>query len=184
MGRFRAAPYAKALHQVVLAETPEREDEVVAELGRLHEAFAEVPDLTRVLVTPMVAPEVKASILDQVMDLLKVAEPTRRFMHVLQRHYRIEHLKAVLDAFRDAVDRRAGRVRAAVEVAGAAGHEERQAIVDALAGVTGADVLAEFKRRPELLAGFRATVGSRVFDGSLVGQLEQLRRRIVTEQNT
>ena len=183
MGRFRATPYAKALQQVVLAECPEREDQVVAELARVGKAFAEVPDLGRVLVTPMVAPDVKATILDQVMDLLEIGEPTRRFLHVMRNHYRLEHLDAVTAAFRDAVDRRAGRVRASVEIAGEAAHDERRAIVAALAALTEADVQADFHRRPELLAGFRATIGSQVFDGSLVGQLEQLRRRIATEQN-
>ena len=53
---------------------------------------------------------------------------------------------------------------------------------EALSRVTESAVFAEFEQAPELLAGFRATVGSRVFDGSLVGQLEQLRRRITSEQ--
>jgi len=44
-------------------------------------------------------------------------------------------------------------------------------------------VFADFEHSPELLAGFRATVGSRVFDGSLTGQLEQLRRNIASEQS-
>ncbi len=182
MGRFRAAPYAKALHAVVLSSAPEREEGVTADLERLSQAFAAVPDLNRVLVTPVVAPEVKAVILDQVLDALAIEEPTRRFIHVVQRHYRTEHLAKILDAYSGLVDRRHGRVHARVEIASPLQERERRAIVDALSRVTEAAVFADFEHSPELLAGFRATVGSRVFDGSLTGQLEQLRRNIASEQ--
>jgi F-type H+-transporting ATPase subunit delta len=182
MGRFRAASYAKALHEVVLSSAPEREEGVTTDLERLSQAFAAVPDLHRVLVTPVVAPDVKAAILEEVLDELGIEEPTRRFCHVVQRHYRTGHLDEILRAYRNLVDRRHGRIRARVEMAAPAEESERRAIVEALSRVTESAVFAEFEQAPELLAGFRATVGSRVFDGSLVGQLEQLRRRITSEQ--
>lgn len=182
MGRFRAAPYAKALHEVVLDSAPEREEGVTTDLERLSRAFAAVPDLHRVLVTPVVAPDVKAAILEEVLDALAIEEPTRRFIHVVQRHYRTEHLDQILLAYRGLVDRRHGRVRARVEIATPADERERRAIVEALSRITESVVFADFEHAPELLAGFRATVGSRVFDGSLVGQLEQLRRSITSEQ--
>ena len=42
--------------------------------------------------------------------------------------------------------------------------------------MVGAEVVAEFEENPELLAGFRVQVGSKVFDGSLVGQVDRLSR--------
>ena len=52
----------------------------------------------------------------------------------------------------------------------------RRALVDALEKVLGTDVVADFVEKPELLGGFRVQVGSKLFDGSLSGQLNQLGR--------
>ena len=42
-------------------------------------------------------------------------------------------------------------------------------------------VVADFEDNPELLAGFRVQVGSKVFDGSLVGQVDRLSREMLRE---
>jgi F0F1-type ATP synthase delta subunit len=59
---------------------------------------------------------------------------------------------------------------------------ERKTILAAMAAAADTEVVADFVERPELLAGFRIQIGSRVFDGSLTGQLEQLSRQIMSEQ--
>jgi len=100
MGRFRPGPYAKALHLVVVDRAPEREEAVGGELERLAEAFRQVPDLRKVFLTPMVRPEQKTALLDEVLDALGIQEPTRRFAHVLQRHYRIQEIERIVGAYR------------------------------------------------------------------------------------
>lgn len=177
MGRFRATPYAKALHEVVLDQCPERVEEVVGELEGLAAALAAVPDFDRVLVTPMVAVETKTEILDQVLDLLGVVEPTRRFAHVVQRHYRMEHMPRIAEVYRELVDRGLGRTRASVEVPVELDHAHQAKLIAVLEGAVQSTVVADFIANPELLAGFRVQIGSKVFDGSLVGQLKQLSRQ-------
>ena len=100
---------------------------------------------------------------------------------MVQQHYRMEHMRDIAIAYRELVDRAAGRTRASIEVAGELSEEERRRIVGALARVVGVDVVASFENRPELLAGFRVQVGSKVFDGSLVGQVDRLSRESLTE---
>jgi F-type H+-transporting ATPase subunit delta len=181
MSRFRAIPYARALEQVVRARCPERAEEVVGELERVAAAVAQVPDLLRVLVTPMVDPETKTAILDQVLDALAVVEPARRLVHVVQRHYRMEHAAQIAAAYRELVDRAQGRTRTRVEVARALSLTQQRKLVAAVEHVVGGSVVAEVVERPELLAGFRVQVGSRVFDASLKGQLERLSQTAVGE---
>ena len=77
----------------------------VSELASVAEAFASVPDLQRVLVVPTVPPETKTAILDAVLSELGVSDVIRRFVHVVQQHYRTAHLTDIESAFRDAVDR-------------------------------------------------------------------------------
>ncbi len=182
MARFRAIPYARALHGVLTGEGPAVAERAIEELAAVAEAIRVVPELVRVMVTPTVPPDTKTVILEQVLERLGIGTTTRRFVHVLQRHYRLEKMPEILAAYREEVDRALGRVRARIELAAPAADPETDRLVAVLEDVVHATVVAKFVEKPELLAGFRAQVGSKVFDGSLVGQIDQLRRQAGGEQ--
>ena len=181
VARFRAMPYAKALFEVVKASGPGRLEEVASELDRVAEVVRTVPEFQRALTTPTVPVESKSSILEAVLDELQITEPTRRFLHVVQQHYRMEHMADIAATFRDLVDRSEGRTRATVEVASSLDPQAQQQIEGTLTRALGGDVVADFAINPELLAGLRVQVGSKVFDGSLAGQVDRLSRETITE---
>jgi F-type H+-transporting ATPase subunit delta len=181
MARFRALPYAKAFHEVVTAADPSRAEDLVDELERVAAALEAVPEFHKVLITPMIVPEVKSQILDAVLDQLEISAQTRRFLHVVQRHYRMVHMRHIAEVYRDLVDRAAGRTRARVEFAGTLGEAGRRGITTVMTELLGSDVIADFEDKPELLAGFRVQVGSKVFDGSLVAQVDRLSREMSRE---
>lgn len=176
MSGFRAAPYAKALFSV--AANDAAADAMVGELQRAAESLRQVPELLKVMVTPMVSPEVKTGILERVLDVLEIKQPVRRFVHVVQQHYRLEHMSDIVTAYSAIVDRALGRVHATVSTAGALAEKDRVVLLAAMKEVVGADIAADFVEEPELIAGFKVQVGSKVFDGSLAGQLAQLGRQI------
>jgi F-type H+-transporting ATPase subunit delta len=182
MARFRALPYAKALFSVVFGDDPQRAEAVAEELDRVAAAGDSVPEFHRVLVTPMVAVEVKTKILDAILDALDIGQPTRRFLHVVQHNYRMQHMPDIATAYRELVDRKRGRVRARVETATALEEVERRRLIDAISAFEGATVVADFEANRDLLGGFKLQVGSRVFDGSLAGELDRLSKEIEIEQ--
>ncbi len=182
MGRFRALPYAKALLAVVQEEDPNRAEAVADELDLVASALKAVPDFHRVLVTPMVSTDAKTAILDSVLDALEIGHPTRRFLHVVQHHYRMQHMSDIAAAFRERVDHSLGRARARVQTAIVLAEDERRRLVAAMAELEGATVVADFEATPELLGGFKLQIGSRVFDGSLAGELDRLSKKIEIEQ--
>ena len=182
MSRFRAIPYAKALLAVVEDQAPERKEAVADELDVVAAAFAAVPEFERVLVTPMIPVDTKTAILDSVLDALEIEEPVRRFLHVVQHHYRMQHIADIAETYRKLVDQSLGRVRARVETVVPLDESERRRLVEVVSAVEGATVVADFQARPELLGGFRLQVGSRVFDGSLAGELDRLSQEIKIEQ--
>jgi F-type H+-transporting ATPase subunit delta len=182
MARFRALPYAKALLEVVQKQDPQAAEKVAAELDAVAAALAEVPDFLRVLVTPMVDPERKTKILDAVLDELGTSALTRRFLHVVQSHYRMVHMRDIAGAYRELVDRSMGRVRARIETTGELPPDERERLVAAVSAFEGSSVVADFVANRNLLGGFKLQVGSRVFDGSLAGELDRLSRQIEIEQ--
>lgn len=174
MSSFRAAPYVKALFEV--AGSGSAAEAMVGPLDRVAAAVHEVPELQRVMVSPLVPPDVKEKVLDRVLDALEITGPIRRFVAVVQGHYRLEHMDDIATGFRAMVDRSLGRVHAKVEIASALDQTGRQALLGALQKVLGTNVVAEFVENPDLLGGFRIQVGSKLFDGSLAGQLNQLGR--------
>ena len=182
MGRFRAVPYAKALLAVVQKEDSSRAEKVAEELDGVAAALKAVPEFHDVLVTPMVSVEEKTKILDAVLDSLEIGEPTRRFLHVVQHHYRMQHMTDIAAAFRELVDQSLGRTRARVETAIDLDEGSRRRLVDAISAVEGAKVVADFEANRDLLGGFKLQVGSRVFDGSLAGELDRLSKEIEIEQ--
>jgi F-type H+-transporting ATPase subunit delta len=129
----------------------------------------------------MVSPQTKAEILESVLDSLQVTQPTRRFLQVVQQHYRMEHMRDIATVYRELVDRAKGRLRATIEVAVELEVEQQRQIVRVLAQVLGFEIAPQFITRPELLAGFRAQVGSKLYDGSLVGQVDRLSRQTFRE---
>jgi F-type H+-transporting ATPase subunit delta len=130
----------------------------------------------------MVAVEVKTQILAAVLDALEIGEPSRRFLHVVQQHYRMEHMNDIAATYRELVDQSLGRTRARVETAIELAHSEQRRLVDAISEVEGATVVADFEANRDLLGGFKLQVGSRVFDGSLAGELARLSKDIEIEQ--
>jgi len=182
MGRFRAVPYAKALLAVVQKEDPARAEDVAEELDGVAAALKAVPEFHDVLVTPMVSVEAKTKILDAVLDAIEIGEPTRRFLHVVQHHYRMQHMTDIAIAYRELVDQSLGRTRARVETASELDEGSRRRLVDAISAFEGATVVADFEANRDLLGGFKLQVGSRVFDGSLAGELDRLSKEIEIEQ--
>lgn len=174
MSNFRATPYVKALFEA--AGSGSAAEAMTDSLDRMAEALREVPELQRTMVSPLVRPEVKTRILDQVLDALGIDGPVLRFVHIVQSHYRLEHMDSIASGFRAKVDRSLGRVHARIEVASALDEPARLALLEALRKVLATDVVADFVETPELLGGFRVQVGSKLFDGSLAGQLNQLGR--------
>jgi len=181
MSRFRATPYAKAFHQIMRASGSDGQD-AVPELEAVAAAVAEVPQFLQVLVTPMISPEKKTELLEQVLQALDVSDLVRKFVHVIQQHYRMEHMAQIAEVYRELVDRSLGRVRARIEVPVALSKRQQQQLTKVIESAVAAQVVAEVSTNPDLLAGFRIQVGSKVFDGSLVGQLEQLRHQRHFEQ--
>lgn len=182
MARFRAMPYAKALHEVVQKDAPGRAEDVLAELDVMVEVLEAVPDLHRALVVPTVPVETKDKIFAEVLERLEIKAPTRRFLEVVQHHYRLQHIAAIRDTYRELIDRSLGRRRAQVEVVTDLDQAQKDEILAVMSQASGEKIIADFTHRPELLAGFRIQIGSKVFDGSLTGQLERLSRQIMSEQ--
>ncbi len=74
-----------------------------------------------------------------------------------------------------------GLVRADITSAQDLTDQQRRAVQAELGHLTGKQMRLEYKVDPALIGGLIARIGSTVYDGSVRGQLDALRRRLTAE---
>lgn len=172
-----AEPYARALLEV-LEERAERE-QCEEEIGALARAVRAAPPLRFFLRSPLVEREAKERAL--LRALPGAGDITRRFLAVLVRRGRADLLPEVAAAYERLRDERRGVVVAEVTTAVPLGREAEERCAEALRRATKREVRLRPAHDPALIGGMRTRIGSQVFDGSVRGRLETLRRRLVGE---
>ncbi len=173
MSRRIARPYAAALFAVLEGEGVAALRAVEGQLAAVAELFRREPRLLRVFEVPSVSLAAKRELLAKIGAALDLRVQTRRMLAALAQHLRLRYTPEVVSAFRDLVDRKEGMVRGRLELPTEPAPEQVATLASALTRVVGARVELEPVVRRELLAGFIARVGSRVFDGSVRSQLRR-----------
>lgn len=171
-----ARPYAQALLAVAGGI-----DEAVAvrdQLRALKDAMEAVPGIGKMAANPAVPMEGKRRILRQLAERLGLGDLALRFVELLLSNYRLRYLPVVLEALEAEVNRRLGVAIARVTTAHPLDDEETERLRSALAGKLDRRVDLELAVDPSLIAGFRARVGSTLYDASLQGQLDRLAERM------
>ena len=171
--------YASALADVVLAASSGlKPAEAVEQVRSISETIEASPELRAVLATPAISAQRKRAVIRTIAEKAGAAPVIRNFLLVLSDHRRIAGLPEMLDAFEMALDHRLGLVRAEVRSAFPLSDEQRNQLVRDLSAMTGAEVRVRVDVDPRLIGGVAVQLGSKVFDGSVRGQLAGLRERL------
>jgi F-type H+-transporting ATPase subunit delta len=167
--------YARALADLAGSA---RVDEVAAELDRFAQVLKESADLHTAMESPAVSPARKRAVVARMAEVLPLSDLTRRFLFVVIGHRRAALVSDIREAYEQVMDERLGVVRASVGSARPLVGAEREQVLASLARLTGKQVRARFEVREELVGGVLARIGSTVYDGSVKGQLEALKKRL------
>jgi F-type H+-transporting ATPase subunit delta len=171
--------YANALVDVVLsAASGLKPAEAVEQLRWLNGSIQESPQLRAVLATPAISATRKRAVIKDIANAIGVATVIRNFMLVLSDHHRVAGLPEIVVAFEMALDSRLGLVRAEVKSAYDLTEQQRNDLMKELSAVGGAEVRVRVEVDPSLIGGVSVRLGSKVFDGSVRGQLTELRERL------
>jgi F-type H+-transporting ATPase subunit delta len=177
-----ASRYARALVDVATAQDAAVDPRQVAEqLNAFDATLRSSGDLRNILLSPAVAPARKRAVVGRLGETLGMARLVRNFLFVVIDHRRIEMLDEIRAAFETALDERMGVVRADVASAAPMTDAEEQAIAAQLARLSGKRVRPEFAVDGNLIGGVTARIGSTIYDGSVRGQLQALRRKMTAE---
>lgn len=174
-----ANQYAKALMDVVSRPgAPLAAEAALAQIDAFADALAGSPELKGVLLSPAVSRAVKRRALKRVGTLLGLDQVVLSFLDVIAVRRRVGLFPLIAAAFRAQIDERNGIVRAQVAAARQLSERQQAELSAALVRLTGKQVLCDYTVEPSLAGGLTVRIGSTVYDGSVQGQLEILRRRL------
>jgi F-type H+-transporting ATPase subunit delta len=175
--RTAATRYARALFEVSVQENAD----VAAVDGSLS-AFAALlrthEHLNRVLLNPAVPAPRKRAAVAELVKLAPPPPPVSKLLLLLAERDRLGILPDLVDAFRQRVLNYQNVVRAEVTTAAPLDPEAARAIERKLAAATGRNVTLATSVDPSIIGGIVTRVGSTVYDGSISGQLDRMKKRL------
>jgi len=171
--------YANALADVVLSpNSGVQPAEALEQLRSFDAAVESSQDLRSVLASPAIPVARKRAIIKDIAGRLGLGNVTRNFVLVVSDHRRAAGMAQILDAFEMLLDERLGFVRAQVNSAFELNEQQQGELSGQLGQLAGGSVRMRFTVDPELIGGVTARIGSKVYDGSVRGQLAAMRTRL------
>lgn len=184
MRRAVARRYAEALFDVINASSRGRDVELVkGELARFVQAWEQCRDLLRALESPAVSRLAKDRVIRRLANVLEISPLVRNFLCVVSRRRRLSKIRTIVEEFELLSDERRGIARVVAISAMALRAEQQRALVTALTRMLGKTVRLECRTDPDLIGGVKVRVNSTVYDGSVRGHLEALRRRLLASRD-
>lgn len=178
--RTVARRYAGALFDVA-----RRKGTLDAAAGQLRDFQALVKghlELARVFDTPAVGAQKKRAILEAVLHAAPgVDGEVGQLLRMLADRDRLALLPEIVSAFGERMRQEQRVLEAEITTAVPLPDAQRSALVAALRRATGSDLSVTERVEPAIIGGVVARVGSLVFDGSVTGQLDRLKQRLLQE---
>jgi len=173
--------YARAFADVVTHGRPSALDPARAlqELHSIDALLKESDQLRRVLENPSIPGDRKRAVLDAITARLGTTRQVRNFIAVLTDHRRLPLFSEILKQLERELDDRQGFAEAQVSTARQLTDQEKQLLEAEITKLTGKKVRAKYEQDTTLLGGAVVQVGSTIYDGSVKGQLEQIREQLV-----
>jgi F-type H+-transporting ATPase subunit delta len=171
-----AEKYAVALLQV--AKEQKTVDMLSSEMQAVQRLLEGSPELKNTLEHPRVKAQEK---LDALKSLLGSAlSPTlENFLRLLLTKKRIKHLKAVTDHFERLCYEMRGKAVARVLTAMPLSPAQKAALTQKLSQMLGLTVDLKEEVKPGLIGGMMIYLGDQRMDGSVLGQLEKMKQRLL-----
>ena len=171
--------YAQALADAVFAPDANLTPEQAVHQLRIAVQLLEVsPDLHRVLQSPVVSRGKKIALVGRLIEKEGLARLIRNFLMVIVEHRRVKDLRHILESFEEAVDVRLGLARVEITSATDLTDEQKQAVEEALMEATGKRIRPLYRINGAIIGGVIARIGSKEYDGSLLGRLQALRQQL------
>jgi len=175
-----ASRYAKALYN--LAKEKNEQDSIFEQMRALTGAFQSDQANIDFLLSPLIRPADKVTVVEKVMAGVQVSDTLKNFVLLLAKKNRLSIMSEITSSYQTFEDEAHGVTRGTVRSAAVLGPDDRKRIEEFVGKATKKQVILTYKEDPTLLGGLVAEVGSFTFDDSLTSHLtrinEQLTRSI------
>jgi F-type H+-transporting ATPase subunit delta len=140
--------------------------------------FRDHPTLEKALLNPAVPVPRKRDAVAELVQSVKVLPQLGKLLVLLAERDRLVLLPDLLMAYRNRLQDHQNVVRAEIATAAPLETERVAAIEKSLMRVTGRGVRLTTRVDPSIIGGLVARVGGTVYDGSVMTQLEKMKRRL------
>jgi F-type H+-transporting ATPase subunit delta len=169
--------YSRAFADVVFDSRLDA-DKTMAQLRELSALLHGHPDLQRVWQNPALGAVEKRAVLDAIAKREGLSRQVRNFVAVLIDHRRVHFFDAIVEQLGHELDARMGFAEAQITSARDLSDSEKRSLEAQVEKLTGKKVRARYSRDATILGGAVVRVGSTIYDGSVLGQLESIREQI------
>lgn len=171
-----ATLYGKAL----LGAAGSRVEQIVAELESIvKDCLNRYPKLEMAFASPRISEEEKDAMIGRVFGG-KVDKVLLNFMKVLARRRRLGSLRVIQAAVSEMRDEQLGKLRVKVTSAQPLTDAQKKEITANLKSKFGKEVVLMEKVDASLLGGIMLRIGDKVYDGSVQGKLQTLKRAVAS----
>jgi F-type H+-transporting ATPase subunit delta len=170
--------YARAMEQVV---TGMKLDPAAAlqQLKDFAGTYEGSPQLREILMDPSILKEQKLKVLDAIAAKMGMLPQVRNLIAVITEHQRLHELHEIVTEYAALADQDAGWADAEITSARVLNTADRADLEAQVSKLAGGRIRATYREDSSLLGGAIVKVGSTVYDGSVRGQLQQMKQKLV-----
>lgn len=167
-----ARRYARALYQLSIEQ--ESLVDVLQGMSNLTQAVEHTPELRRMLLNPLLKPEIKQKLVAMVTSNKLVL----KFTQLLAKRKRLDLLATVHEALLELGDAVSGIHRAIVKTALPLTDTQKLTIELELAKRMGGKILGHFEVAKDLIGGVWIKMGDKVLDATIKGRIDTFRQAL------
>jgi F-type H+-transporting ATPase subunit delta len=167
--------YTKALFQ--LAQESQQEEVIGREIVQFHAACRD-SELQGVLINPTLGLDRRNNILLQVTKIQQLSPLTVRFLSFLLARDRLKYLPEIVSCYRRLLNEARGRVEAKAVGASPLALALVERLREVLRGISGKEIVLQQETDPNLIGGVLIELEGKIYDGSVLTQLEKLKQRV------
>ena len=153
-------------------------DKTLREAQAVADLVAGSKELRAVWEAPSITAERKRAVLDALVARQGISRVVRNFVAVVIDHRRIHFLGPIVKQFEQELNQRLGFTEAEIISARELNQSDRGVLEARMEKLTGKKVRAHYALDESILGGAVVKIGSTIYDGSVNGQLERIRRAL------
>ncbi len=167
--------YGRSLYD--LAKEEGVTEGILREMDEVNGIFRENPDYIRLLSEPSIPKKERLGLLDEAFGT-DINIYLLNYLKLLTEKGFLREFGSSLKTFRSIYNKDNGIAEAVVVSPGGLKEEEKAKLKERLEAITGKSIVLSEKKDPEVLGGVKVLVDGKLFDGTVRGRLDEIKRRV------